>query len=198
MSTKTQRSFGILRVTSCRAIAQPETELFRRDRWPSMTAVMASPTAIARRFLLNAISPSVNQSNRTPGARQLEDCYAQEISSRLHQFAQAGRRRFGPRSLARRCWNPGVSGRARSSVSGVCGLAGTTCYRRTGCGAVHGQSDPRHRGSPGNRRVCGNHTDTGGPHLLPCTTPSTTSLVITPRASALPRPRRCLGSRKLT
>ncbi len=148
MSTKTQRSFGILRVTSGRAIAQPETELFRRDRWPSMTAVMASPTAIARRFLLNAISPSVNQSNRTRGARQLEDCYAQEISSRLHQFAQSGRRRFGPRSLARRRWSPGVSGRARSSVSGVCGLAGTTCHRRTGCGAVHGQSDPRHRGSP--------------------------------------------------
>jgi hypothetical protein len=30
--------------------------------------------------------------------------------------------------------------------------------------------------------VFGNHTDTGGPHLLPLTTPFTTCLGVTPRA----------------
>src|SRR5690606_16034019 len=46
------------------------------------------------------------------------------------------------------------------------------------------------RGPPGDRRVWGNHTDTGGPHLLPRTTPFTTSLAITARAPRHASPRR--------
>lgn len=43
--------------------------------------------------------------------------------------------------------------------------------------------------------VFGNHTDTGGPHLLPLTTPFTTCLGVTPRPSERNAPGRVPGAR---